>query len=106
MGQARARAREIVELKRLGVRQLATPWAASPVMLFMQDGMTMIMDREFGQALEAAQAAPWTPEAQTELARLALWAERSGVKEAVCQAWFYLELKKLHNNHKSQARAK
>jgi hypothetical protein len=91
MGQARARRREIEELKRTNKRMVATPWPDSPVLVPF-DRTWLITDKEFGAALAIAQDRPVTPEAVVgtlqELARLSLWAERSGVKEDVCQAWF------------------
>jgi hypothetical protein len=56
------------------------------------DQTWMILNNEFQTAVDAAWARPVTPEAAAgtikELARLALWAERSGVKEVVAQNWF------------------
>jgi hypothetical protein len=91
MGQARARRREIEELKRTHKRMVATPWPDTPVLVPMESAW-LITDAEFGRALDQLQARPCTPEAMTGtlrvLARLSLWAERSGVKEQICQNWF------------------
>ena len=91
MGQSRARRREIEELKRTGVRQVTTPWPDTPVMIPFESAW-LITDTEFAAALAQAHGKPVTPEAVAdtlkELARLALWAERSGVKEQICQNWY------------------
>lgn len=109
MGQARARRREIEELKRTGRRMVATPWPTSPVMIPM-DNTWLITDAEFGAALAAAQDRPVTPEAVVgtlqELARLSLWAERSGVKEAVCQKWFAYHQEQLFMRARGETESK
>ena len=93
MGQARLRAKEIAEIKRWGGRLIDTPEKTKPVMFRAGDDMWMISDAEFAvwvkQAHEIAQPAV----AQQEFARLALIAERSGMKERECQQWFMLQLK-------------
>ena len=92
MGESRRRRREIAELKRTGRRQLDTPWSSSPVLIAMADDTWLITNTEFGQALTQVQARPLTRESAAdivkELARLALWAERSGVRDDICQNWF------------------
>ena len=91
MGEARRRAREIADLKRTPAGEPPTPWSKSPV-LAVFDQTWMILNSEFQAAIDAVQARPVTAEAAVgtikELARLALWAERSGVKEVVAQNWF------------------
>ena len=91
MGESRARRREIEELKRTGVRQVTTPWPDTPVMIPFESAW-LITDTAFAKALNQVLARPITPEAMPdtlkELARLALWAERSGVKDQICQNWY------------------
>ena len=57
------------------------------------DHMWMIADGEFVEWVTAAHAITDPAQAQQEFARLALTAERSGMKEAECQQWFMLQLK-------------
>ena len=91
MGQARARKREIEELKRLGVRRIATPWPDKPV-LTVFDQTWMILDQDFQAELDRLQARALDKATLQGtlmgLARMALWAERSGVKEVVAQNWY------------------
>ena len=91
MGEARRRAREIADLKRTPPGEPVTPWSKSPV-LTVFDQTWMILNNEFQKAVDAACARPVTPEAAVgtlqELARLALWAERSGVRPDIAQNWF------------------
>jgi hypothetical protein len=91
MGEAKRRAREIADLKRTPAGEPVTPWSTSPV-LTVFDQTWMILNSEFQAAVDRAWARPVTAEAAPgtikELARLALWAERSGVKETVAQNWF------------------
>ncbi len=108
MGQARARAREIAELKRLGVRRVDTPWADRPVLTVMRGGynglnqdMWMILDTEFQAELDRLRSRE-LDRATLEgtilgLARMALWAERSGVKEEIAQNWYALQQRELHD---------
>lgn len=93
MGQARLRAKEIAEIKRWGGRLIDTPEKTRPVMFRAGDDMWMISDAEFGSWVAAAHAITVPTQAQQEFARLALIAERSGMKEAECQQWFMLQLK-------------
>jgi len=93
MGQARLRAQEIAEIKRWGGRLMSTPKKSAPVMFRAGDDMWMISDGEFGTWLKAAHDITVPTEAQQEFARLALIAERSGLKEHECQQWFMLQLK-------------
>jgi hypothetical protein len=93
MGQARLRAKEIAEIKRWGGRLIATPEKSKPVMFRAGDDMWMISDAEFGTWLAAAHELAHPIEVQAEMARLALIAERSGIKEKECQQWFMLQLK-------------
>jgi hypothetical protein len=111
MGQARARAREIAELKRLGVRRVDTPWADRPVLTVMRGGYNglnqdtwMILDTEFQAELDRLRSRE-LDRATLEgtimgLARMALWAERSGVKEEIAQNWYALQQRELHDRIK------
>lgn len=99
MGQARARAKEIAEIKRWGGRLMATPEKTAPVMFRAGDAVWMIADSEFGTWVQAAHALTTLPDVQREFARLALIAERSGVKERECQMWFELQLKQYADRH-------
>lgn len=92
MGQARARAQEIAELKRHG-RLIDTPRFDTPVIFRAGDTMWIVSNQEFGAWVGAAYAIEDHDAAQREFARLALIAERSGVKERECQQWFDLQLK-------------
>lgn len=89
MGQARARKKEIEELKRHG-KLIETPRFPKPVLYRVGDAMWIVDNAEFKAWTDAAQAnLDVTPAViQREFARLALIAERSGVKESVCQEWF------------------
>lgn len=91
MGDARRRAQEIGNLKRTPAGEIATPWSTSPV-LAVFDQTWMILNTEFQTAVDAAAARPLTRESAVvtiqELARLALWAERSGVRADIAQNWF------------------
>jgi len=73
------------------------------------DSAWLITDREFGSALKTAQDRPVTPEALpgtfAELARLSLWAERSGVKESVCQAWFAYQQEQLFTRARTESKS-
>ena len=111
MGEARKRAREIAELKRLGVRRVDTPWPTRPVLTVMRGGFNgidqdvwMILDTEFQQELDRLVAQPVDKKTLETtilgLARMALWAERSGVKEAVAQNWFALQQRELSDRIK------
>lgn len=93
MGQAKLRAAEIAELKRWGGRLIDTPVPSKPVMFRAGDDVWMISDGEFGTWLKSAHEITVPSEAQREFARLALTAERSGMKERECQQWFMLQLK-------------
>ena len=93
MGQARQRAKEIAEIKRWGGRLISTPEKTKPVMFRAGDDMWMSADAEFVVWLRAAHEITQPGDAQREFARLALIAERSGMKEAECQQWFMLQLK-------------
>jgi hypothetical protein len=53
----------------------------------------MITNAEFADWVNAAHRLTQPVEAQKELARLALIAERSGVSERECQQWFGYQLK-------------
>lgn len=92
MGQARARAKEIAELKRHG-KLIETPRFDSPVIFRAGDTVWIVSNTEFGAWLSAAHAITVPTQAQQEFARLALIAERSGVRERECQLWFELQLK-------------
>lgn len=89
MGQARARKKEIAELKRHG-RLIDTPRFDRPVMYRVGDAMWIVDNAEFkawcDQVMTDLDATPVA--VQREFARLALIAERSGVKENLCQEWF------------------
>ena len=61
--------------------------------------MWMIADTEFGAWVQAAHALTTLADVQREFARLALVAERSGVKERECQLWFELQLKQYADAH-------
>ena len=113
MGQARARAREIAELKRLGVRRVDTPWADRPVLTVMRGGynglnqdMWMILDTEFQAELDRLKSRELDRETLQGtimgLARMALWAERSGVKEEIAQNWYALQQRELHDRIKQK----
>jgi hypothetical protein len=93
MGQARLRSKEIAELKRWGGRLIDTPEKSKPVMFRAGDDVWMIADAEFGGWLADAHALTHPIEVQAAMARLALIAERSGLKERECQQWFMLQLK-------------
>jgi len=91
MGEARRRQKEIQDLKRTPPGEIATPWSTSPVLMVI-DQTWMILNSEFQAAVSAAEARPLTRESAVgtvqELARLALWAERSGVRADIAQNWF------------------
>ena len=91
MGDARRRSQEIANLKRTPPGEPITPWPTSPV-LAVFDRTWMILNNEFQDAVDAVHARPLTREAAMttiqELARLALWAERSGVRTDIAQNWF------------------
>ena len=89
MGQAKARAKEIAELKRHG-RLIDTPRYTQPVLAQVGDHMWIVMNSEFEQdhASVMSRVAETPQVIQRELARLALTAERSGVRERECEAWF------------------
>ena len=93
MGQARLRKKEIEEIKRWGGRLMTTPAKAAPVIFRAGDAMWITSDAEFGAWVQAAHAITVPSDAQREFARLALIAERSGVRERECQLWFELQLK-------------
>lgn len=93
MGEAKRRAQEIAEIKRWGGRLMETPVFETPVMFRAGDDMWMISNTEFGTWLKAAHELTNPVDVQTEMARLALIAERSGIKERECQQWFSLQLK-------------
>jgi len=93
MGQAKLRAKEIAEIKKWGGRLIATPEKSRPVMFRAGDDVWMIADAEFVEWVQAAHAITVPTQAQQEFARLALIAERSGIKERECQQWFMLQLK-------------
>ena len=93
MGQARLRKKEIAEIKRWGGRLMATPEKSTPVIFRAGDEMWISSDAEFGSWVQTAHAITVPSDAQREFARLALIAERSGVKERECQLWFELQLK-------------
>jgi len=93
MGEARIRAKEIAEIKKWGGRLIDTPVPEKPVMFRAGDDMWMISDGEFGAELAQAHELAHPIEVQAAMARLALIAERSGMKEAECQQWFMLQLK-------------
>ena len=97
MGQARARKKEIEELKRHG-RLIDTPRFDTPVIFRAGDTMWIVSNSEFGAWVGAAYAIEDHGVAQREFARLALIAERSGVRERECQQWFDLQLKNYANN--------
>jgi hypothetical protein len=92
MGQAKQRAKEIAELKKWG-RLIDTPRPAQPVFVRVGDQVWMITMAEFADWVNAAHRLTQPTEAQRELARLALIAERSGVSERECQQWFGYQLK-------------
>ena len=93
MGEARRRKTEIAEIKRWGGRLMATVKFDKPVMFRAGDDVWMIANTEFGAWVQAAHALTVPSEVQREFARLALIAERSGMKERECQQWFSLQLK-------------
>lgn len=93
MGQAKIRAKEIAEIKRWGGRLMDTVKFPTPPMFRAGDDMWMIANSEFGAWVQAAHALTVPSEVQREFARLALIAERSGMKERECQQWFSLQLK-------------
>jgi len=93
MGEARLRKKEIAEIKRWGGRLIDTPVKSKPVIFRAGDDMWMISDAEFGSWLQAAHELDDPDQVQAEMARLALIAERSGIKEKECQQWFMLQLK-------------
>lgn len=98
MGQARARAKEIAELKRHG-RLIDTPRFDTPVIFRAGDTMWITSNAEFGTWVSAAYEIAEPAAAQREFARLALIAERSGVRERECQQWFDLQLKHYADLH-------
>ena len=111
MGQARQRRQEIAELKRLGVRRVDTPWPTRPVLTVMRGGFNgisadtwMILDTEFQAELDRLRARPVDKKTLEEtilgLARMALWAERSGVSENIAQNWFALQQRELSDRIK------
>ena len=102
MGQARLRSKEIAELKRWGGRLIDTPEKSKPVMFRAGDDVWMIADAEFGGWLADAHALTHPIEVQAAMARLALIAERSGLKERECQQWFMLQLKIYADNKLSK----
>lgn len=89
MGQARARAREIAELKQHG-RLIDTPRHDKPVLHRVGDAMWLVTEPGFDSRSRAVIAnMSLTPVAvQHAFAALALEAERSGVRERDCQEWF------------------
>jgi len=93
VGEARRRKTEIAEIKRWGGRLMSTPVFDKPVMFRAGDDVWMIANTEFGSWLAAAHALENPVDVQQEMARLALIAERSGVRERECQQWFALQLK-------------
>ena len=113
MGEAKNRKREIAELKRLGVRRVDTPWADRPVLTVMRGGynglnqdMWMILDTEFQAELDRLKSRELDRETLQGtilgLARMALWAERSGVKEEIAQNWYALQQRELHDRIKQK----
>jgi len=92
MGQARLRKQEIAQLKKWG-RLIDTPKPPNPVFVRVGDQVWMITNAEFADWVNAAHELTQPTEAQKELARLALIAERSGVSERECQQWFGYQLK-------------
>jgi hypothetical protein len=102
MGDARLRKKEIAELKKWGGRLIATPEKSRPVMFRAGDDVWMIADTEFGAELAQAHELANPIEVQAAMARLALIAERSGLKEAECQQWFMLQLKIYADNKLSK----
>jgi len=113
MGQAKHRAREIAELKRIGVRRIDTPWPNAPVLTVMRGGFNgitsdtwMILNTEFQTELNRLVARPLDldtlPGTIMGLARMALWAERSGVRDEIAQNWFALQQRELHDRIKQQ----
>jgi len=99
MGEARRRSKEIAEIKRWGGKLIATPTKPTPVMFRAGDNVWMIADTEFGAWVKAAHEITRLADVQREFARLALVAERSGVKERECQMWFELQLKQYADAH-------
>ena len=93
LGEARRRKTEIAEIKKWGGRLIATPVKTRPVMFRAGDDVWMIADAEFVEWVQAAHEITVPTQAQQEFARLALIAERSGMKESECQQWFSLQLK-------------
>ena len=93
MGEARLRKKEIAEIKQWGGALMATPEKSKPVMFRAGDDMWMIADSEFAEWVGSAHEIAQPGDAQREFARLALTAERSGMKERECQQWFMLQLK-------------
>jgi len=102
MGQARLRKKEIAEIKRWGGRLIDTPVKSAPVMFRAGDDMWMISDAEFGAEVAQAHALEHPVEVQAAMARLALIAERSGIRERECQQWFMLQLKIYADNKLSK----
>jgi len=108
MGQARARQREIADLKKHG-RRMVTPFADTPVLIVYEQTWIMT-NTEFAQAVadcrnrELTEAA--MPGTIQEFARLALWAERSGVREDICQNWFHFQQRDLFERVRDQQQAK
>ena len=99
MGEARRRSKEIQEIKRWGGRLIETPPKPTPVMFRAGDNVWIIADTEFGAWVKAAHEITTLADVQREFARLALVAERSGVKERECQLWFELQLKQYADAH-------
>lgn len=93
MGEARRRRAEIAEIKRWGGRLIDTVKFDQPPIFRAGDDMWMVANAEFGTWLQAAHELTNPVDVQTEMARLALIAERSGVRERECQQWFSLQLK-------------
>ena len=102
MGEARRRKTEIAEIKRWGGRLIETPAKSRPVMFRAGDDMWMIADGEFGAELAQAHELEHPIEVQAAMARLALIAERSGLKEKECRQWFMLQLKIYADNRLSK----
>jgi hypothetical protein len=102
MGQARLRKAEIAEIKKWGGRLIDTPKPEKPVMFRAGDDVWIIADAEFGTWLKAAHEIEHPIEVQAAMARLALIAERSGIREKECQQWFMRQLKIYADNKLSR----
>ena len=76
-----------------------TPTKPTPVMFRAGDSVWIIADTEFGAWVKAAHEITTLADVQREFARLALVAERSGVKERECQLWFELQLRQYADAH-------